>query len=124
MANSELKALLKGVDAERGATVTCRDPSALEMLLRIGNSDANRGSVSAIFQNTNTSSSATVRMLFINGKNARYVEEEVQRWLDPFKMATVAANADGERKRTRTDSESDSDSDDFEGESDSDSSRV
>lgn len=106
-----MKALLMGVEAERGATVTCRDPSALEMLLRIGNSDANRGSVSVIFQNTSAASSPAAQMLFINEKYAEAVEEEVQLWLGPFKTA-----AGSERKRARADS----DRDDFESESGSD----
>ncbi|KAG5504260.1 hypothetical protein JIQ42_06092 [Leishmania sp. Namibia] len=116
MEDAPLKAVLKGVTAERGATVTCRDPSALEMLLRIGNSDANRGSISAIFQSSSAASSATAQMLFINEKYAKSVEEEVQLWLDPFKISAVAATAGSERKRTRANS----DSDDFESESDSD----
>ncbi|KAG5482043.1 hypothetical protein LSCM1_05758 [Leishmania martiniquensis] len=116
MADVQLKALLKGVTAERGATVTCRDPSALEMLLRISNSDANRGSVSAMFQSASTASSVMAPMLFISEKFAKSVEEEVQLWLDPFKNSSAAATAGSERKRTRADS----DSDDFGSESDSD----
>ncbi|AYU77698.1 hypothetical protein conserved [Leishmania donovani] len=116
MADVQLKALLTGVEAERGATVTCRDPSALEMLLRISNSDANRGSVSVFFQNTSAASSPAAQMLFINEKYAKSVEEEVQLWLDPFKTTAVEVTAGSERKRARADSESD----DFESEMDSD----
>ncbi|CAJ1007103.1 hypothetical protein Q4I28_002417 [Leishmania naiffi] len=116
MADVQLKSLLKGVEAERGAMVACRDPSALEIIMRVGNSNANRGSVSVIFQNASAASSLTAQMLFINEKYAKSVEEEVQLWLDPFKTPTAAATVGSERKRTRADS----DSDDFESENDSD----
>ncbi|CAG9572155.1 hypothetical protein LMJF_16_1145 [Leishmania major strain Friedlin] len=116
MADVQLKALLMGVEAERGATVTCRDPSALEMLLRISNSDAHRGSVCVIFQNASAAASPGAQMLFINEKCAKSVEEEVQLWLDPFNITAVDATAGSARKRARADSESD----DFESEMDSD----
>ncbi|GET87477.1 hypothetical protein LtaPh_1611300 [Leishmania tarentolae] len=116
MADAQLKALLMGVEAERGAIVACRDPSALEMLLRIGNSDANRGSVSVIFQNTSAASPSAAQMLFIGEKYAKAVEEEVQVWLDPFKAATVEVAGGSALKRPRTDS----DSDDVDSDSDSD----
>ncbi|KAK7196066.1 hypothetical protein NESM_000540800 [Novymonas esmeraldas] len=114
MAEAQLTALLQGVVSERGATVTCRDPSALEMVLRIGGSDAHRGCVSAIFHSSSAASPATAQMLFINAKFAKLVEDEVQSWLDPFKTAATAA-AVAERKRTRADSDSDS----YESDSDS-----
>lgn len=146
MTEVQLKTLLQGVAAERGATVSCRDPSALEMLLRIGNADAYRGCVSAIFHSTTPADSsglagsaaasasagaASGHMLFVSERYARRVEEEVQLWLDPFKAGASAATAavttgsssGNERKRRRSGAEVDDESDsedEFSSESDSD----
>lgn len=113
MTGIELKSLLKGVEAERGAVVTCRDPSALEMLLRLGNNDANQGSISVMFQKSSSNSSGTSaasrQMIFVNERYACSLEDEVQSWLDPFKTATAASSpttANADRKRGRSDSDS------------------
>lgn len=133
MAEVQLKSLLKGVEAEHGAIVTCRDPSALEMLLRLGNSDTNQGSISVMFQKRGSGSSgagggagngslsvASGQMLFVNERFAHTLEDEVQSWLDPFRAGAGASSpttAGKERKRARGDSESDESS--FGGDSDS-----
>ncbi|KPI83220.1 hypothetical protein ABL78_7759 [Leptomonas seymouri] len=127
MADMHLASLLKGVEAERGAMVTCRDPSALEMLLRVGSSDANQGSISVMFQRKSSSNGSTGaaggQMLFVKERYARTLEGEVQSWLDPFKTATSATSpttASKTHKRTRGDSDSDSDESSFESNSSSD----
>jgi hypothetical protein len=117
MSDIHLKSLLKGVEAERGAIVTCRDPSALEMLLRIGNSDANKGSISVMLQKRSAAGNlheglgvAQGQLLFVNDRYSRSLEDEVQSWLDPFKTTTSIASptsASNNRKRVRSSSESD-----------------
>ncbi|KAG8343634.1 hypothetical protein ERJ75_000945900 [Trypanosoma vivax] len=108
-----LRSMLQGVRVEYGSLVSFRDEPAFEMVMRLN--QRHKGKlVAAVLTKTEvasdkrddwvTSSSAEARMIFVPELYEALLDEEMQKWLDPFRSRNEGRK---ERRRGDTDSSDD-----------------